>query len=102
MKNAMTAIARVHISSRATVPSFDLPTVGKSPSALQVFQLRAWARAYLAYACVLTLPDAVDVLQESAVASGLVDELGQDAVQATLADAFADKGDNITFMQVRT
>jgi hypothetical protein len=73
----MTAAAIVHISSRAP-----------APSALQVFQLRAWARAYLAYACEITLADAVDVLQIDAVHSGLVDQIGQDEVQQILADSF--------------
>jgi hypothetical protein len=32
--------------------------------------------------------DAVDVLQADAVRDGLVDEIGQDAVQVIMADAF--------------
>jgi hypothetical protein len=56
--------------------------------ALEVFELRCWARAYLWAACELDLHEAVDVLQTDAVKSGLVDEIGQDAVQRVLADAF--------------
>jgi hypothetical protein len=55
----------------------------------EVFQLRCWARAYLYAAGELELPEAVDALQAAAEAYGLVDELGQDAVQAIIASAFA-------------
>jgi hypothetical protein len=37
----------------------------------------------------LTLHESVDALQVAAVVSGLVDEIGQDAVQLILAEAFA-------------
>jgi hypothetical protein len=37
----------------------------------------------------LDLHEAVDGLQADAVASGLVDEIGQDAVQAMMSSAFA-------------
>jgi hypothetical protein len=53
-----------------------------------VFELRAWARATLWQACIYDLPEAVDPLQDFAVASGLGDRLGQDEVQRLLADAF--------------
>jgi hypothetical protein len=46
------------------------------------------ARAYLWAACEFDLHEAVDVLQADAVASGLVAEIGQDAVQAIMAEAF--------------
>ena len=59
-----------------------------SVSASDAFRLRCWARAYLVAACALDLHEAVDVLQADAVASGLVAELGQDAVQSIMADAF--------------
>lgn len=51
-------------------------------------QLRAWARCYMYRAGMLSLGDAVDVLQADAVASGLVDDLGQDAVQEIFAAEF--------------
>jgi hypothetical protein len=59
-----------------------------APSPLDVLELRAWARAYLYSIGELTLHQAVDVLQRDAQRDGLVDELGQDAVQQILADAF--------------
>ena len=34
--------------------------------------------------------DAIDVLQDAAVASGLADQIGDDAVQEVMADAFMD------------
>jgi hypothetical protein len=58
------------------------------PSPLEVFVARAEARAILYAACELDLHEAVDELQAAAVRTGLVAELGQDAVQHILADAF--------------
>lgn len=58
-------------------------------SAVEVFRERAEARAILVEACLFDLQDAVDGLQEAAVATGLVDEIGRDAVQKMMADAFA-------------
>ena len=55
---------------------------------LVVFKARAEARAILWAACEFDLHEAVDVLQADAVRDGLVDALGQDAVQRVLADAF--------------
>jgi hypothetical protein len=49
------------------------------------FVARAEARAILYAACVYTLHEAVDELQESAVRTGLVAAIGQDAVQAIIA-----------------
>ena len=68
--------------------------------AATVLKARAEARALLYYAAELTLHEAVDALQESAVASGLVAEIGQDAVQQVIADAFAvirmpERGDDL-------
>jgi hypothetical protein len=37
---------------------------------------------------MMLLPEAVDVLQDLAVSTGLVDLLGQDSVQAIMATAF--------------
>ena len=50
---------------------------------------RAEARAYLWSIGELTLHDAVDQLQADAVRDGLVKQIGQDAVQQIMADAFA-------------
>jgi hypothetical protein len=54
-----------------------------------IFEARCEVRAYLFAAGELTLHDAVDVLQGNATAIGLVEVIGQDAVQAIMADAFA-------------
>jgi hypothetical protein len=59
------------------------------PSPLAVFTARCEARALLWAARELTLHQAADELQVDAVASGLVAEVGQDAVQAVMAKAFA-------------
>lgn len=58
------------------------------PSPLAVFTLRCWARAELWRSGEFDLPEAVDALQAAAVRDGLVAELGQDAVQSILRDAF--------------
>ena len=76
----LTRNARV---SRAPITR-EQPTV----SPLAVLIARAEARALLWQAGELDFHEAVDVLQASAEASGLVDELGQDAVQAIIAQAF--------------
>jgi hypothetical protein len=56
---------------------------------LDVLRVRADVRGYLVAVGEWDLHDAVDVLQAYAVESGLIDEIGQDAVQAIMADAFA-------------
>jgi hypothetical protein len=60
---------------------------GKVPI-IEAFQARCEARAWLVAEGELTLPDAVDELQASAVASGIVDMIGQDQVQQLMAAAF--------------
>jgi hypothetical protein len=56
---------------------------------IDVLRLRAECRALLwAEQLIETIPDAVDPLRHFAVDSGLVDEIGQDAVQKILVDAF--------------
>jgi hypothetical protein len=66
---------------RASVTSLD--------RLLTVFRARCEARALLFATGELDLHEAVDGLQFDAVANGLVDEIGQDAVQRIMADAFA-------------
>src|SRR5262245_25804607 len=56
---------------------------------MEVFVARAEARACLWREGELKLQEAVDVLQAAAVQTGLVGALGQDAVQAIMAKAFA-------------
>jgi hypothetical protein len=56
---------------------------------LDVFRLRCQARAELVAACLIDFYQAIDELQAAAVHSGLVAEIGQDGVQAIMAEAFA-------------
>jgi hypothetical protein len=58
------------------------------PSALEVFVARAEARALLWQANEFDLHDAVDELWAAAVRDGLIDELGPDAVQEIMSEAF--------------
>lgn len=58
------------------------------PDPVEVFCERAEARAMLWAAGEYTLHEAVDVLQADAVRTGLVALIGQDAVQAIMAEAF--------------
>jgi hypothetical protein len=76
----MTAAARKIDSRSDTTPK---------PSAVDVFRERAEARAILVNACIYDLQDAVDGLQADAERTGLAAEIGLDAVQKMLADAFA-------------
>jgi hypothetical protein len=55
---------------------------------LTVFEARAEARAKLYAFGEIELHDAVDGLQANAVASCLVDNVGQDEVQRLIASAF--------------
>jgi hypothetical protein len=54
----------------------------------KIFKERCEARATLFAIGEYDLHEAVDVLQAAAEASGLVDEIGQNAVQALMAEAF--------------
>jgi hypothetical protein len=58
------------------------------PDPLVVFRERAEARAMLVANGLMTLQDAVDGLQESAAAQGLLKQFGQDAIQQILAESF--------------
>jgi len=58
------------------------------PSDLEIFKGRCEARALLYALGELEMPEAVDALHEWSVGRGLVRELGQDAVQAIIAEAF--------------
>jgi hypothetical protein len=55
---------------------------------VEVFRLRCEVRAFLVAEGEMDLIEAVDGLQAAAIEYGLVDYLGQDAVQVTMADAF--------------
>lgn len=54
----------------------------------KIFKERCEVRAFLFAIGEYDLQEAVDVLQATAEASGLVDEVGQEAVQALMAEAF--------------
>jgi hypothetical protein len=56
---------------------------------VDVLEIRASIRAFLWWRWLIEMPDAVDPLQEYAESTGLVTELGQDAVQAIIAAPFA-------------
>ena len=60
-----------------------------TPSPECMFQARCDARAILFAVGELELREAVDALEIFAVQAGLVDEIGQDAVQALMAKAFS-------------
>jgi len=55
----------------------------------EMFALRSFDFADRVEAGEIKFLDAVDVLYDSAVASGLVDSVGDDAVQSAMAVAFA-------------
>ena len=59
---------------------------------VSVFRERAEARATLVANGLMALQAAVDGMQEIAASSGLIEELGQDGVQAILAAAFKMRG----------
>jgi hypothetical protein len=55
---------------------------------LALFVGRAEARALLWKCCEFDLYEAVDILQNAAKRAGLIDQFGQDEVQAVIAKAF--------------
>jgi hypothetical protein len=57
-------------------------------TATDIFRARCEARALLYATSALELQEAVDILQHFATRTGLVEEIGQDAVQQVMADAF--------------
>jgi hypothetical protein len=58
------------------------------PDPLEVFRLRAWARAYLCWVGELDFYDAIDALQVAAETQGLIQRYGQDRIQAAIAAGF--------------
>jgi hypothetical protein len=64
------------------------PVAAARVDPLKAFQLRCWVRAYLWSVCEFEVHEAVDILQYAAVKSGLVEAIGQDAVQRIMYDAF--------------
>jgi hypothetical protein len=66
------------------------PMTGTTVDPVAAFTLRCEARALLYRMGELDMHAAVDVLQADAVRDGLVDLIGQDAVQEIMARAFVD------------
>ena len=64
------------------------PVAAARVDALKAFKLRCWARAELWAACEFDLHEAVDELQAAAERDGLIETIGQDAMQAIMHDAF--------------
>ena len=60
----------------------------RAANSLEVFRERAFARALLVREGVMDFHDAVDGLQDCAVAFGLIGRFGQDKIQAILSEAF--------------
>jgi hypothetical protein len=60
-----------------------------------VFRLRCASRAKLWHTGQIDLHSAVDELQHSAEASGLIDAIGQDAAQGLMVEAFAPLRDDL-------
>ena len=56
---------------------------------VMVFELRCEVKAYLVVAVVIDKIEAVDALQEAAVRTGLVNQIGQDGVQSMIARHFS-------------
>src|SRR5262245_19716609 len=65
------------------------PCAARLAAPAEVFAARCKALATLAAAGDVDLVKSIDRLQAAAAAAGLVDQYGQDAVQAFMADAFA-------------
>ena len=57
---------------------------------LEAFKAECWRLAILVRRGVVNKGDAVDLLQEIAIAHALVRSLGEDRIEAILAEAFAD------------
>jgi hypothetical protein len=67
-------------------------TIENRVDSIDVLELRAWARVLLlAEGEIESVAEAVDPLQAFAIASGLVAEIGVDAVQQIIAKQFRDR-----------
>jgi hypothetical protein len=64
------------------------PAAAAPVPAIYVFGLRCEARAILVAEGELDLIEAVDAMQTAAVRYGLITDIGQDGVQAIMAEAF--------------
>jgi hypothetical protein len=79
----------INTPGRGAPPRGQAPAQARTAISLTaLFRARAEARALLYAACEMDLHEAVDGLQAFATESGLVAQVGQDAVQHIIADAF--------------
>jgi hypothetical protein len=65
-----------------------MSTTAPAVDPVEVFELRAWARAVLFFIGEIDLQQAIDPLQAAAERDGLIASIGQDAVQAIIAENF--------------
>jgi hypothetical protein len=66
----------------------EAPQRAAPASAIEIFRERCEARAVLVANGVMPLIEAVDGLQKSAAAQGLLKQYGQDEIQRILAESF--------------
>jgi hypothetical protein len=83
MNTAKMLVSRLPRNGRQHYPSEQ-----QRPALADVFRARAEARVLLYAAGELDLHEAVDALQAAAIASGLVDQIGQDRAQQIMSDVF--------------
>jgi hypothetical protein len=57
---------------------------------LEAFKARCWARALLVREGVMEFYEAIDGLQNAAVAYGLIESVGQDEIQHLMSEAFGE------------
>jgi len=90
----MTALAKIHRHViRFRRDRSNASAAVTRPDRLEVFRARCWARAVLfAAGEIADVHTAVDTLQAAAESSGLIEALGQDAIQAIISTAFAGAG----------
>jgi hypothetical protein len=79
---------RARAETRAAHPRGRAPAERTAVSLPVLLRARAEARALLWQCGEFDLPTAVDALQAFAVETGMLDQIGQDAVQRILRDAF--------------
>jgi hypothetical protein len=85
----MNALARDLSSTAVTISSANSPQDVTAELLREIFRERCEARAILCEAAELNLHEAVDELQANAERTGLIDMIGQDAVQQLMSEAFA-------------
>jgi hypothetical protein len=74
---------------QSTARTIDHHHRSAKPAPIEVFRERCEARAMLVANGLMDLIEAVDGMQESAVAQGLVARHGQDEIQRILSESFA-------------